>query len=172
MHLCNKRIIHPLPKSYFLQIHVQMYNSASGKGDLSTIPCIHCTYYYKYSDDSLIRTRLFSVDISGLTSFPVNCPSFQKRKSVSALFVWISEISGLLEPGLMSHHCIVVCAAHLRIFRYEEITCTTWNYTKNDGQVNFIGGNLISDVGCPPGQLALNFYLKAGTNKAFQSTQR
>ena len=35
------------------------------------------------------------------------------------------------------------------IFRYEEIT--KWKYTKHDGQVNFLGGNLISDVGCPQG---------------------
>ena len=28
------------------------------------------TYMYMYSDNSYIRTRLFPVDISGLTSFP------------------------------------------------------------------------------------------------------
>ena len=32
-------------------------------------------------------------------------PSVQKRKSVPALFVRISEISGLSEPGLTNHHC-------------------------------------------------------------------
>ena len=64
----------------------------------------------KYSDDSLIRTRLFPVNISGLTSFPglLNRPSVQERKSVPELFVRISEISGLLEPGLTNHHCTCI----------------------------------------------------------------
>ena len=38
-----------------------------------------------YSDDSLIRTRLFPVDISGL----LNRPSVQEQKSVLGLFVRI-----------------------------------------------------------------------------------
>ena len=52
---------------------------------------------YMYSDDSLIWTHLFSVDFSGL----LNGPSVQEQKSVPALFVRISKIS-----GLMNHHCM------------------------------------------------------------------
>ena len=33
-------------------------------------------------------------------------PSVQKRKLVLERFVRISEISGLLEPGLTNHHCL------------------------------------------------------------------
>ena len=41
-------------------------------------------------------------EFSGL----LNGPSVQKRKSVPALFVQISKILGLSEPGLANHHCI------------------------------------------------------------------
>ena len=41
-------------------------------------------------------------EFSGL----LNRLSVQKRKSVPTLFVRISEISGLSEPGLTNHHCI------------------------------------------------------------------
>ena len=43
-------------------------------------------------------------EFSGL----LNRPSVQERKSVPALFVRISEISGLSEPGLTNHHCTFV----------------------------------------------------------------
>ena len=59
-----------------------------------------------YSDDSLIRTFVPSwyFPINEF-SWLLNRPSVQKWKSVPALFVRISEISGLSEPGLTNHHC-------------------------------------------------------------------
>ena len=45
-------------------------------------------------------------EFSGL----LNRPTVQKRKSVPAPFVRISEIYGLSEPGLTNHHCTCRCA--------------------------------------------------------------
>ena len=51
-----------------------------------------------------VPCRYFRInEFSGL----LNRPLVQKRKSVPALFVRISEISGLSEPGLTNHHCIL-----------------------------------------------------------------
>ena len=53
--------------------------------------------------DTFVPIWYFRInEFSGLP----NRPSDQKRKSVPALFVRISEISGLSEPGLTNHHCI------------------------------------------------------------------
>ena len=53
--------------------------------------------------DTFVPSWYFRInEFSGL----LNRPSVQKRKSVPALFVRISEISGLSEPGLTNHHCI------------------------------------------------------------------
>ena len=53
--------------------------------------------------DSFVPGRHVRInEFSGL----LNRPSVQERKSVPALFVRISEISGLSEPGLTNHHCI------------------------------------------------------------------
>ena len=62
---------------------------------------------YTYSDDLLIRTRLFPDRYFRINKFSglLNRPSVQELKSVPALFVQISEISGLSEPGLTNHHC-------------------------------------------------------------------
>ena len=64
---------------------------------------------YMYSDiwfvnpEMFVPSRSFWInEFSGL----LNRPSVQKRKSVPALFVRISEISRLSEPGLTNHHCI------------------------------------------------------------------
>ena len=55
--------------------------------------------------DTFVPGRYFRInEFSGL----LNHPSDQERKSVPALFVRISEISGLSEPGLTNHHCIVL----------------------------------------------------------------
>ena len=52
--------------------------------------------------DTFVPGRYFRInEFSGL----LNCPSVQERKSVTALFVRISEISRLSEPGLTNHHC-------------------------------------------------------------------
>ena len=53
--------------------------------------------------DTFVPSRYFRINkFSGL----LNLPSVQKRKFVPALFVLISEISGLSEPRLTKHHCI------------------------------------------------------------------
>ena len=53
--------------------------------------------------DTFVPSWYFRINkFSGL----LNLPSVQKRKSVPALLVRISEISGLSEPGLTNHHCI------------------------------------------------------------------
>ena len=53
--------------------------------------------------DTFVPSQYFQInEFSGL----LNRPSVQKRKSVPALFVRISEISGLSDPGLTNHHCI------------------------------------------------------------------
>ena len=66
--------------------------------------------FYVYIDDSLVRTRLFPVRYFRINKFSglLKRPSVQKRKSVPALFVRISEISRLSEPGLTNHHCIIL----------------------------------------------------------------
>ena len=49
-----------------------------------------------------VTGRYFRInEFSGL----LNRLSVQERKSIPALFVRISEISGLSEPGLTNHHC-------------------------------------------------------------------
>ena len=54
---------------------------------------------------TFVPGRYFRInEISGL----LKRPSVQKRKSVPALFVRISETSGLSEPGLTKHHCIFI----------------------------------------------------------------
>ena len=59
-----------------------------------------------YSDDSFIRTSLFSVNISGLTSFPDYWIAHKSRRGNRfPLFVQNSKISGLSEPGLANRHC-------------------------------------------------------------------
>ena len=55
--------------------------------------------------DMFVPGRCFRInEFSGL----LNRPSVQKRKSVPALFVRISEISGLSELGLTNHHCTFI----------------------------------------------------------------
>ena len=55
--------------------------------------------------DTFAPDRYFRInEFSGLLKHP----SVQKRKSVPALFVRISEISGLSEPGLTNHHCMLI----------------------------------------------------------------
>ena len=52
--------------------------------------------------DTFVPGQFFRInEFSGL----LKSPSVQKRKLVPALFVQISEISGLSEPGLTNHHC-------------------------------------------------------------------
>ena len=45
----------------------------------------------------------------------------QKQKSVTTLFIRISEISGLSEPGLTNHHCI------LYIFLHSQNDISSWS---------------------------------------------
>ena len=55
--------------------------------------------------DTFVPGRYFRInEFSGL----LKRPSVQKRKSVPALFVRISAISGLSEPGLTNHHCTLL----------------------------------------------------------------
>ena len=60
---------------------------------------IHVQWWF-VNPDTFVPGRYFRInEFSGL----LNRPSVQKRKSVPALFVRISEISGLSEPGLTNH---------------------------------------------------------------------
>ena len=64
----------------------------------------HTVQWWFINPDTFVPGRYFRInEFSGL----LNRPSVQKRKLVPALFVRISEISGLSEPGLTNHHCIV-----------------------------------------------------------------
>ena len=62
-----------------------------------------CIQWWFVNPDTFVPSWYFRINkFSGL----LNRPSVQKRKSVPALIVRISEISGLSEPGLTNHHCI------------------------------------------------------------------
>ena len=59
----------------------------------------------------------------GLNKFSglLNRPLVQTWKSVPILFVWISEISGLSEPGLTNHHCNSCICNLSKLARYLEL---------------------------------------------------
>ena len=63
----------------------------------------------------------------------LNCPLVWTRKSVPALFVRTSEISGLSEHGLTNHHCISLF--HCRFLWRESHTAwsigSTWTSFRN-----------------------------------------
>ena len=64
---------------------------------------IQILQWWFVNPNTFVSGRNFRItEFSGL----LKRPSVQKRKSVPALFVRISEISGLSEPGLTNHHCI------------------------------------------------------------------
>ena len=62
-----------------------------------------CVQWWFVKPDLFVPGQYFRInDFSGL----LNRPLVRTRKSVPALFVRTSEISGLSEPGLTNHHCI------------------------------------------------------------------
>ena len=116
------------------------------------MPCHHIFMQIKfamYSDDSLIWTRLLP-----------NRQSVQKRKLVPTLFVQISEISGLPEPGLTNHHCTWK-QRQIKVYRTCAITVTIslldlhidasmlavalW-FSGNHNAANLVGANITN--GC------------------------
>ena len=69
----------------------------------STLMKWNLLQWWFVNPDTFVPGRYFRIsEFSGL----LNRPSVQTRKSVPALFVRISENSGLSEPGLTNHHCI------------------------------------------------------------------
>ena len=85
--------------------YIWYFTLALGSGKVLSIPkCINTSIiqWWFVNLDTFVPGRFFRInEFSGL----LNRPSVQKRKSVPALFVQISEISGLSEPGLTNHHC-------------------------------------------------------------------
>ena len=76
------------------------------KGRLLSMIC-RVRPWVNYSDNSFIRTRLFLVNISGLTSFPDSPISLDVAIGPHTFCpIRTSETSGLSEPGLTNHHCI------------------------------------------------------------------
>ena len=75
--------------------------------------------------DTFVPGQYFRInEFSGL----LNRPSVQKRKLVPALFVRISEISGLSEPGLTNHHCtliIINVILYMYLFQHNQILAET-----------------------------------------------
>ena len=97
--------------------------------------------------DTFVSGRNFRInEFSGL----LNRPSVQKRKSVPALFVRISEISGLSEPGLTNHHCIWKYPQWLWIYKSELCWQNKW---KNN--INYVELQVV------------NHYLKSNTRASY-----
>ena len=75
--------------------------------------------WWFFNPDTFVPGRYFHIKVfSGL----LKRPSVQKRKSVPALIVRISEISGLSEPGLTNHHCTTKPC-----FLYDKNKMILWN---------------------------------------------
>ena len=94
-------------------IYLGKIRNFTAPGKLTNLPYsqIHVQWWF-VNPDTFGSGRYFRInEFSGL----LNRPSVQERKSVPALFVRISEISGLSEPGLTNHHCSLLCKHLIQI---------------------------------------------------------
>ena len=82
------------PRAHFNGIRLQHIRRKYCTIEMGVLEVLPIIFLWKYSDDSLIRTRLFPVDISGLTSFPDYWIAYQSRNGnrFPHFFVQISEI--------------------------------------------------------------------------------
>ena len=107
-------------------------------GALVLLPqtCMSMSFYsvkwWFVNPDTFLSSRYFRINkFSGL----LNRPSVQERKSVTTLFVRISEISGLSEPGLTNHHCILSptgCLYSYPIVEKTEVLIIKWRHNFNN----------------------------------------
>ena len=94
------------------------YSSWEHKRD-KTVWCVFIKLdiqWWFVNPDTFVPSQYFRINkFFGL----LKRPSVQKRKSVPALFVRISEISGLSEPGLTNHHCTSYSWIEYELYWYQ-----------------------------------------------------